>query len=129
MHPKLYLVLFAFCALVLACEDQAGIGGRSTLEGRIMAREFNNTGDLIRQYPAADERVYIIYGDNDFYDDDLRTHFDGRFRFEFLNPGSYTVYAYSDCDTCAGGQEAVLSTIEIEEPNETVVMPDIFITK
>ena len=44
----------------------------------------------------ADEDVFIIYGDNDdIYDDNIKTNYDGTFKFTNLRKGSYTVFAYS----------------------------------
>lgn len=44
----------------------------------------------------ADEDVYIIYGDEDeFFDDNTKTNFDGTFKFKNLRKGTYKVFAYS----------------------------------
>lgn len=46
--------------------------------------------------PFADEDVYIIYGDeDDIYDDNIKTNFDGTFEFNNLRKGKYKVFAYS----------------------------------
>jgi len=45
----------------------------------------------------ADEAVYIIYGDeDDLFDDNVKTNFDGTFKFSNLRKGSYKVFAYSE---------------------------------
>jgi hypothetical protein len=44
----------------------------------------------------ADEDVYIIYGDeDDIFDDNVKTNYDGTFKFSNLRKGSYKVFAYS----------------------------------
>ena len=44
----------------------------------------------------ADEDVYIVYGDeDDIYDDNVKTNFDGTFEFNNLRKGKYKVFAYS----------------------------------
>lgn len=42
--------------------------------------------------PAGDQRVYIVYGDNAFYSNTVRTNELGEFSFEGLQIGSYKVY-------------------------------------
>lgn len=47
----------------------------------------------------ADEDVYIIYGDDDdIYDDNIKTSFDGTFKFSNLRKGKYKIFAYSKDD-------------------------------
>jgi len=44
----------------------------------------------------ADEDVYIIYGDKDeIFDDNIKTNYDGTFKFTNLRGGDYKVFAYS----------------------------------
>lgn len=53
--------------------------------------------EIILQSGAfADEDVYIIYGDDDeIFDDNTKTNFDGTFKFSNLREGTYKVFAYS----------------------------------
>jgi hypothetical protein len=40
--------------------------------------------------------VFIVYGDNDeIYDDNIKTSYDGTFKFNNLRKGSYKVFAYN----------------------------------
>lgn len=45
--------------------------------------------------PAVDERVYLIYGDEDFYSESVRTDADGSFQFKGLRKGGYRIYTFS----------------------------------
>lgn len=45
--------------------------------------------------PVIDERVYLIYGDEDFYSESVRTDNDGNYQFKGLNKGNYRIYAFS----------------------------------
>lgn len=54
--------------------------------------------------PIADERVYIIYGDEDFHSDDVRTDENGKFQFKGLTRGDYRVYALSVDTLSTNGQ-------------------------
>lgn len=107
----------------LACTKDAGLGGTCTLTGRVLAEERNNAGILLRSYWLPDERVYIIYGSSPVYNDDMRTHFDGTYRFENLRTGQYTVFCYSNCDTCDSGTEPIFATSTLEHHGQLDTLP------
>ncbi len=115
--------------LLSSCERSPGEGGLATIEGTVQVEEYSPTGILLQSYPAPEERVYIVYGENEVYNDEMRTHFNGRYAFEYLNKGSYTIYAYSDCDTCASGKIPVLQTVTVTETDEVLEVPVIVIEK
>ncbi len=112
---------------IQGCQKEPGEGGKAELRGRIYVVEYNeNTGQATgNEYFAADSRVYIVYGDNDHFDDDTRTGPDGLYVFSWLRKGSYTVFAYSECPTCPGRQEARSVTVEIEDKREVLEAPTI----
>ena len=116
--------------LVLAgCHKNAGEGGTSSIKGKVYIRDYNSAGQLQAEYYATEERVYIIYGDADFYGNDKRTSFDGTYQFDFLRKGTYTIFAYQSCDTCASGVEAVKAIAEITSNNSTDELPDLILKK
>ncbi len=121
------IIYFALIGLVissiLSCKKQAGEGGTSSIVGEIYIGWYDNLGALVNTFPAPEERIYITYGDNEGYDDDTRTHHDGSYKFEYLFPGSYSLYTYTDCDTCFAGTRAIIQTIEITENNQTIEVP------
>jgi hypothetical protein len=120
--------LSAICLLAFAgCRKGPGEGGSSTIKGKVTA-EYIDVFNNHYTYPAQKEDVYIIYGDGDFYGDNVETNYDGTYQFDYLKKGSYTVYAYSDCDTCLGGTHAELVKVEITE-NKSEVSADIDIVK
>lgn len=63
----------------------------------------------------ADEDVYIVYGDDDdIFDDNTKTNYDGTFKFTNLRKGAYKVFAYSkDESSTSTPLTPVFSTIEI----------------
>lgn len=116
--------------LMFACSKDPGEGGKNTIEGVIIMQEFSDVnGQFIIDYPALEERVYIIYGDNAYFADETRTNFDGTFRFPFLYKGDYQIFVYSDCLACPSGQEAIFIDVELTERKETFVTDTIFIKK
>ena len=111
---------------IAGCTKPEGEGGTSVIYGKVYAYDYNNSGVLLSEYYLADEDVFIIYGDDDnYHDDSYNTSFDGSFRFQYLRKGTYTVFVYSDCDTCSSGTETVSLTVEITENNQDVVLNDL----
>jgi len=100
----------------LSCNKEAGIGGSSTIKGTLMGFELNPaTGDTISNYALSDERIFIIYGDDnaEAYHDSFKSSWNGQYRFEYLKKGTYFIFGYQECLTCATGEEAVFATVEI----------------
>lgn len=125
-------LLAALAVLVTACEKPEGEGGNSTIKGKVFIRDYNSAFTLLEaSYYAEEERVYIVYGDHDVYDDDFRTHYDGGYEFRYLRKGTYTIYAYSDDSTfqSPSGQIPVMKTVEITENNQTVWVDDLILLK
>lgn len=123
------LLLLTSISLLPSCEKTEGEGGTSTITGKVYVKEYTQSGNLLGEYYAPEERVYIVYGTGNTFNDDMRTSFDGSFRFQYLNKGSYRIFAYSDCDTCASGTEAVIKDIEITSNNSVVETGDIIVIK
>jgi hypothetical protein len=92
---KKYFLLTTIIALTLfSCHKEEGEGGRSSVMGKVHVTDV--TGGTQGVYDIPDYDVYIIYGDeNDIYDDDMKTNYDGTFEFKNLRAGSYRVYAYT----------------------------------
>lgn len=120
----------AVMLLFYSCTKPEGEGGTSTIQGKVYAFDYNGSGILQDEFYAPDENVYIIYGDDDnFYDDSYETSFDGSYRFQYLRPGTYTVFVYSDCVSCPSGTEAISQTVEITGNNQDIILEDLEIRK
>lgn len=118
---KKYFLLVGLTIAILACTKTEGEGGTSTIIGTVTTYNYNGSGELTATYPAADEDVFIVYGANSTgYDDKVTTSYDGSFKFTYLTPGEYKIFIYSDCDTCASGETAVLKTVTISNKSEIV---------
>jgi hypothetical protein len=61
-----------------------------------------------------EERVYLIYGDGEVFNDIARTGADGVFTFEGLQVGKYKLYALSK-DSLTGEKKPIYKEIEISE--------------
>ena len=109
-----------------SCNTNEGEGGSGSIEGKIyLVQHPDDNYSLETDTIAASKTdVFIIYGNDDYFGDDTETDADGFYRFKYLTPGNYTVYAYSTLST--GEKIAVPQTITIKR-GENGVVPDIYI--
>lgn len=112
--------------MATACNKDEGTGGTGTIIGHVYSVIHDDDNFLLSTdtIPAAKTDVYIVYGNDSFYGDNCKTGFDGSYRFQYLTPGNYTIYAYSsmpDGHLIAEQQTVTLGNGKSEE------VPDIFI--
>jgi hypothetical protein len=112
IHLLLTLMVMAF--LLPSCNKGPGEGGTGTVQGFVKLvhhpdDDYTLTPDTM---VAAKTDVFIIYGDEDFFGDDVETNAEGMYQFEYLRPGEYTVFAYSTLPS--GEKVAVSETVELQ---------------
>ncbi|MCR9171269.1 MAG: hypothetical protein NXI10_02170 [bacterium] len=115
-------LLFSVLATT-GCQKIEGPGGAATIQGKLYVREYDSAGNLIKEYDGADLDVYIIYGDDPeetYFHDDIKTSYDGTFKFRFLEPGNYRIFFYED----ATYQELINNP---NGPNQKVVIKEVTI--
>lgn len=80
--------------------------------------------------PMVEERVYLVYGDDDFYSETVRTDENGKYQFRDLNRGDYRVYVFTD-DTLnpSGMKKRVEVSVVIDDKKQLVEAPSLFIVK
>ena len=89
-------LLFAF---LNSCKKQEGTGGTSSISGTVIADVIfdNKNGDTLgTNQKLANTSVYICYGTDSIPSDNIKTSYNGSFRFDYLQKGSYTLYVLSD---------------------------------
>lgn len=127
------LILFFSIILLCfsnACKKVEGPGGGATIKGFIQEQKYNALGNVIADYPAANQSVYLIYGTADqFYDDDIKTSYDGSFVFNYLQKGTYTLFVYEDDINQPSGKNVVKQTFEITDKSEVKDLGTINIKK
>lgn len=131
-----FLLLMSFLAFltlsVSSCTKEPGEGGTSKIIGKVYVREYSPAFTyLLGEYWAADEEVFLIYGDGVTYDERIWTGPDGDFEFPYLRKGKYQIYIYSDDSTMTApsGTVAVFRDVEITKNGETVDVGTINIVK
>lgn len=123
---KRYLIAL-FVLSILSCQIDEGEGGRAEIQGKVFVEDYNNLGEIILADYAPDWDVFIVYGDDITYSDKTTTHLDGTYKFDYLQKGNYSVYAYSDCDNCPNNIEAIVIDTVIVDKEETIVLPDLIV--
>ena len=134
---KLQHFIWVIAALLAfsSCKKEAGDGGNSSIKGKITKElrvVLDNSGTAVRTFPAADEDVYIIYGDHVSPDDRVQSNYEGEYEFLYLRPGKYKVYAFSkDTNAVAVPWDedhmTVLQKLEITDGNQQVIANDMMI--
>ena len=116
MSKPIHLLITLFAAMLLlpSCNKGPGEGGTGTVQGYVKLvhhpdDDYTLTPDTL---VAAKTDVFIIYGDEAYFGDDIETNAEGLYRFEYLRPGDYTVFAYSSLPN--GGKVAVSETVTLE---------------
>ena len=139
---KNLLIICVIAFGFLACEKPAGEGGTSVIEGKIIyfTSSFNLETGLVdtHYYPKAGKDVYIIYSNDngEVYDDKFDTDYNGRYHFEYLRKGDYTIYTHVDSFILnnSGNQivtydHPIYRDIEIKTNNSTNTVDDFIIEK
>ena len=125
---KKIIFLLLLPALIFSCNKVEGEGGTSSITGKLIINDVNGAGELQATFPGADEDVFIIYGkDNTTYNDKVSTSYDGSYRFDNLVAGSYKLFSYSKCDTCASGTTEVVVDAVISDKKQVISIADIVI--
>lgn len=127
-----FLLVLLVSALSYSCSKEAGEGGNSSIYGKIIAHNYNAEFTTLKGiYPAADEDVFIIYGNDRSYSERVSTSYDGVFEFKFLRPGDYTVFVYSKDSTLTlpSGMYVVKQQVTISENKQAVAAKEMKIFK
>jgi len=128
MKLNSYLALIIILTL-FSCKEE-GEGGKNDIEGYIITQEVNaSTLEVVDEYPAFEENVYIIYGDNGYHADVYITSIDGHYFFDNLYKGDYSIFVYSDCLDCDNGEETVFKYFELKNRRENFMVDTIYRTK
>jgi hypothetical protein len=100
MHTitKTKTILFlGFLTLLASCKKEEGIGGKATIKGTVINKIYDEDFQILQELaPATEENVYIEFGDDQAVGDDVNTSSNGSFEFQFLTPGNYRIYVYSE---------------------------------
>ena len=97
MKIKLIGLLCVCAMLLVSCKKSEGEGGTGTVQGyvKLINHPDDNYSLPADTIAAAKTDVFIVYGNSEFYGDDVETDKNGFYQFKYLTKGTYTVYSYS----------------------------------
>ena len=99
-YSLIRIFLLLVILTMISCEKPEGLGGNSSISGKITVRVFDKQFKVLQDsYPATDENVFILYGNDEYLLDDVNTSYSGVFQFDNLTKGDYTVFVYSEDST------------------------------
>jgi hypothetical protein len=127
-----FVIIAILIGSLFSCNQQEGIGGNSHIKGKIMVNYYNEDfSELLTNEPLAakDEDVFLLFGNDTVIGDKTTTSYTGDFEFEYLWPGKYKLYYYSD-DTTGLSPDKVEIVKEITlGKNETIDLEKLIINK
>ena len=135
MRVALFLSMVLF---MTSCDKDPGEGGTSAINGevyKIFTFQNPNTGNWDTSYYQLDagKDVFIIYSDNqsEIYDDKFETDYNGRYHFEYLRNGEYTIYTYADSSDASNVRYdyPVFRNVNITSSNSIITAKDFVIEK
>lgn len=108
-------IIAAFFSLTLSsCEKAEGPGGTGSISGTMLRELYNDDFSLkIEEGPAVDEEIFILYGNDESLGDREFTSLTGAFSFNYLRPGKYTVYYFTE-DSATILDENIEKILEIQ---------------
>ena len=123
---RFLMMLFVLALIMPSCNKGPGEGGTGTVQGFVKLvhhpdDDYTLTPDTM---VAAKTDVFIIYGDEAFFGNDVETGVDGMYQFEYLRPGDYTVFAYSTLPSCE--KVAVSESVNLQR-GTVVSVPTLYI--
>jgi hypothetical protein len=108
--------------------------GTAMIKGRVKVTDYVDTSTwpnlvIEKTYYGTEQEVYLTYGDHTFYDERIRTQFDGTFEFGGLIPGDYLVFLYSDDVRGESDKVALKFEVSITGLEQVVDLGEIVIEK
>jgi hypothetical protein len=99
--------------------------GAATISGVVRKIKYvdgSSWPNLVVEYMdfAHEQEVYITYGDHEYFDERVRTQYNGYFEFRNLIPGRYLVFLYSEDVTRVTEHVVVKYEVTITEFDQVV---------
>ena len=129
-HKLSIFSIVASTIIFFSCAKDEGEGGSATIMGRVYTIDYNSEFTVKKDsFYSPDVNVFIIYGKDSIYSDNFKTGLEGWYRFKYLRPGDYKVYAFSKDKTfrSPSGLVPVIKNVKIKKNDETFIVDDLII--
>lgn len=108
------IMILSILMLMASCAKTEGYGGTSNVTGKMITKYYNDDYSLLlKEEPAVDEEVFLMFGSDENLGDRTFTSVTGSFEFPYLRPGSYTLYFMTE-DSSGVDRSENPKTIEFE---------------
>lgn len=124
---KQLIIILSIVALFASCSKDEGRGGLASIRGKVYGYDINTSNEITDSGYVANYDVFISYGTNSWVDDKTETSYTGDYSFDELTPGKYTLYVYSQCNSCIFNEESFVKEVEIKDSKEVLILPDFVI--
>lgn len=99
--------------------------GSAVISGVVEKTKYDNDSkwpNLVLKYIdfAHEHEVYLVYADDEFYSERVRTQYDGYFEFSELIPGKYLVFLYSEDVTKATEHVVITREVSITDFDQVI---------
>lgn len=132
MCGKKILYFVCIIGLLSSCSVEEGKGGLASIQGVVMTQNINSLFEKSgNPFPAADEDVFISYGNSGLADDKAGTSANGNYKFANLTAGDYILSVYSD-DTASNVKDPKLcftQSISLDDKKTEASVDTFFIYK
>ena len=115
---KQLIIILSIVALFASCSKDEGRGGLASIRGKVYGYDINTSNEITDSGYVANYDVFISYGTNSWVDDKTETSYTGDYSFDELTPGKYTLYVYSQCNSCIFNEESFVKEVEIKDSKE-----------
>jgi hypothetical protein len=124
------LLLISVAAMLIAaasCKKPEGEGGKSSISGNVYVIDYpSDNSNTLDTFPATNEKVFIIYGTGTMQDNDVETNYEGRYTFEYLRAGDYSIYVYGNVPDSGDVDLPIIQSFSIGK-KEDFTAQDIYI--
>lgn len=128
MNKLIFILLVSLT--FFSCKKKEGEGGFASIEGKLFVKNY----DAFFQIKTSEnylpgENIYIIYGGNSDVGNSVKTSFDGYFKFNFLQKGTYKIFAVGKDSSVAnrGNKISVIKEITISSKKQKIDIGDLVI--
>jgi hypothetical protein len=110
---KKILIVAASAYLLSSCNQDEGLGGSCTIYGTLRERVYNEDYTiLLEERIPKDEDLFLLFGNKTTIGDKTKSGINGDFKFNYLWPGNYTLYYYSE--DSLNSKAKVAQSVQIE---------------
>jgi len=120
MRKSVIILSLFFVTMMLACSKGPGVGGRAGIQGKVHAKNYNNSYIAVDSGFIGAQKVYIKYGDQEGVGDNVETDNTGTYVFPYLRTGKYTIYVFSKRLANNTLDSIMVQNITINDRKETV---------